>query len=532
MDSRQAADSSEPDLVASALKDRSSAQLWDFYERLVAKLESERAFVFAQIENLRVPVEDAHRVEWESKQRVVDICDLELQLEVAEKRLLDQQDELINVATATDKLRAEAPQWIAELDNLRSMLCPRVDGVRYASGVPPEKIGRFVPNLPKQDVVSVTHGSSSSSGKRAAEITADPQVQQGGPNTGPTLVEYLPHDREDATEEHLKELRQRLAEEQQGHAAAKETLRNLDQIEQEENELLLTSLRQNLARVKKHRSYMQERADEVMHWHTKLQMDHEDLQTKGRLEVQQLVSCNDALSQRLKAVSSYNQQEMAQAVLHGHKLKEKASLAFISEMLQAREDTAELHGRAEMAQSRSLRNIEGLERRLSFLQERYNGLANHRTAEFTALHKDIERLQHAVAQCEKLATQCVSASFHKTHRRIPGAPRTASRGPSAATFTPPRRTGRRSASASAEKSVVPVAEALEALALRPAVRRLRKVLEKCEQKLVEERSHYHAAGGGVSSGTAGAHGNTSRPNSAASNVDSVGAEPSLPPALQ
>merc|ERR1712232_994993 len=86
-------------------------------------------------------------------------------------------------------------------------------------------------------------------------------------------------------------------------------------------------------------------------------------------------------------------------------------MAYISGMLQAREGTSKLQRKADATQSRALRNIEGLERHLSALRERYTGLANHRTAEFASLRTDVEGLQHAVRQCEKLATRCVNLGF-------------------------------------------------------------------------------------------------------------------------
>merc|ERR1711988_1491528 len=159
------------------------------------------------------------------------------------------------------------------------------------------------------------------------------------------------------------------------------------------------------------------------------------------------------------------------------KLKEKASLAHIHGMLQSREQVSELEVKVENAQSRSLRNIQGLERRLTFLRERYDGLANHRTEELTALREDIVRLQHAVRQCEKLATHCVGAGFHGRHP----APSSANRHGNGA-----------------------AADALGALALGPAVRRLRKILERCEQTLNDERQHHQSAGAGRDAGeTAG-----------------------------
>jgi hypothetical protein len=56
-------------------------ELCGFYDKLVSKLEAERVLIFAQIESLRVSVEDAHRTEWERKARVGEIADLEGRLD-------------------------------------------------------------------------------------------------------------------------------------------------------------------------------------------------------------------------------------------------------------------------------------------------------------------------------------------------------------------------------------------------------------------------------------------------------------------
>merc|ERR1719271_1203483 len=113
------------------------------------------------------------------------------------------------------------------------MLCPRVDGVRYSAGALPEKIGRFVPNIPKQGAEPGT--SQDNEGSAGAQTPQSGQQQTNRTqSTGPTLVEYLPHDREEAIDEHLKDLRQRLDEERRGHTAAKQQLKNLRELEQEE----------------------------------------------------------------------------------------------------------------------------------------------------------------------------------------------------------------------------------------------------------------------------------------------------------
>mmetsp|Transcript_48873 Transcript_48873/g.85018 ORF Transcript_48873/g.85018 Transcript_48873/m.85018 type:complete len:141 (-) Transcript_48873:11-433(-) len=112
-------------------------ELWEFYERLITDSERGRVQIFEHIENLRLPVEDVHRVEWEKKQRLVEISDLELQLKDAERKLVSHQAELLRVTETNDNIRAQAPQWEADLEHARAILRPRVEGVRFSAEAQP-----------------------------------------------------------------------------------------------------------------------------------------------------------------------------------------------------------------------------------------------------------------------------------------------------------------------------------------------------------------------------------------------------------
>eukprot|EP00427_Karlodinium_veneficum_P031827 CAMPEP_0169195756 /NCGR_PEP_ID=MMETSP1016-20121227/7379_1 /TAXON_ID=342587 /ORGANISM="Karlodinium micrum, Strain CCMP2283" /LENGTH=452 /DNA_ID=CAMNT_0009272307 /DNA_START=114 /DNA_END=1468 /DNA_ORIENTATION=+ len=429
-----------------------SARLWEIYDKMIVKLEGERCFISAEIENLLVPVEDRHRVEWERKQRIAEIEDLSAQLQQVEQQLLNRQEELVQVAGENDRLRAQSSQWNEELERARAIMRPRVDAVHYSPGLQPEKIGRFVPALPNK----ATSKESS----------------------GPVLVEYLPCDRQEVTDEHFLELRRRLADEQQGHKIASETIQNLKLIEEEEHGLCLTALKQQLDRIKKHRCHIRERTDEVLQCHTRLKAENEGLRVRGSLEIQQLLDFNALLSKRLEVVVSQGTQEVSRAESQWGQMKCKADSAYLSGVMRAREDTGILHEQIDERQASNMRSIEGFERQLSALKKRYDAISNHRTTEVDALRVDIEGLRRAVRMCEKHAMQCLSSGFHRGGVAI-GMDELHDKRSS---VTP----------ASSQKKNCPSA-ALDAVALRPLVAKLRTIMERCEASLKEEESQLAAS---------------------------------------
>lgn len=442
-----------------------SPQLWNIYEQMIAKLEEERCFISAEIENLLVPVEDRHRVEWERKRRIAEIYSLTEKLKQVEQQLLSRQEELVRIAGENDRLRAQSAQWNEELERVHVTLRPRIDAVHYSPGCQPEKLGRFVP-------------AASTQAAPSASSTARGQAPSSVESSSPILVEYLPYDRRESTEEHLQKLRQRLANEQKGHKFAQETIQNLKLIEKEEHELCLTALRQQIDRIKTHRQHIRGRTDEVLQRHTHLKAENEGLKIGSTSEIQQLLDSNDVLSRRLEAVSSHGAQEILRAEEQSRQLKNKAACAYMTGVMRAREDAGALHKQIDEAQAQSLRSIEGFERQLTALKKRYDTISNHRTKEVNALRVDIEGLRRAVRMCEKHAMHCLSSGFHKggvvPELVLQHSEQSSGSSPNCQIENRP-------------------SAGLDALALRPLLAKLRTVMERCEVSLKEEQRHLNAS---------------------------------------
>mmetsp|Transcript_152852 Transcript_152852/g.281783 ORF Transcript_152852/g.281783 Transcript_152852/m.281783 type:complete len:508 (-) Transcript_152852:79-1602(-) len=431
-------------------------ELWEFYERLITDSERGRVQIFEHIENLRLPVEDVHRVEWEKKQRLVEISDLELQLKDAERKLVSHQAELLRVTETNDNIRAQAPQWEADLEHARAILRPRVEGVRFSAGAQPEKIGCFAP--------TVTSSAPRGLGKRDDSLGAGPEQVQRSPlaeirqpnsGPGPVIMEYVPNDREEVNNAHLKSLQERLQREREGHAAARDQLEELQRCEEEENALLLHMLQEQTKRAREQRDHIRLKTDEVMRWHVRLRQEDESLRNEGDKEMNNLRDSNNFLAQRLQSVSMQGHDAREKASQDRQQLNEKASWAHISGLLRARENAAMLHDEIDVAEEGALSKVDDLEKRLEALRARYDGLVRHRAAEIVQLRQDVQRLQHATRQCELIATRCLNL-------------------PTLSLFSSGR-LGRTSAGAATSN--------LEALALRPAVQRLRSILERCEAAL-------------------------------------------------
>lgn len=420
--------------------------LWQFYERLFADVERTRPRIFEQIENLRVPVEDAHCYEWEKRQRLIEISDLELNLKDAERRLVSHQADLLRVAEENDNKRAQAPGWEADLEHARAVLRPRVEGVRYSAGMQPEKLGRFVPNSPPN-------------------LTCD--SQPAGIGSGSVITEYVPNDREEVNNAYLQSLQERLKKEREGHAAAREQLEELQRIEEEEHFLLLKALQEQEDRARAQRDHIRLQVDEVMQWHMRLHLEDEALKVQGDEEMNKLRESNQFLAQRLQCMSMQGHSDREQALQERKQLNEKSSWAYLAGVLKARENAVSLHDQIDSAEESIVRKVDDLEKRLEALRARYDGLVRHRAVEMVQLRNDVQRLQRATRQCELIAARCLK----------PPGPSTQKKGSRSKTFN-----------ASVDVSGTSTAN-LEALALRPAVQRLRAILERCEAALQGEERH-------------------------------------------
>jgi len=439
------------------------SELWAYYERLVAKFEGERPCVYAKIDALRVPVEDAHREEWEARQRRSEIADLQDQVLLSESRLAERQEKLVRQANDNDQLRAQAPCWEADLEHVRSSTGARVEGVRFAPGAVPERVGGF-PGCAK---------ANSSSRAASAARGSSPS----GTGVGTVRVEYAPNDHESLRNNYVATLERRLVRERESHANAHQTLEELRKVEAHESELLLTTLRESVTRAKRNRGKVRVEADEVMRWHLKLQAEHATLNDNYPKEVAQLRECNEVLLRRVGELAAQRDEECTKAVQAARRREAVIAESNVSGALCAREDSTALQEEIETLELRSARRTRALSDQLQTLQTRYAHLEKDRASQLAALRSDVEGLMRATNQCEKLAARCVSADLA---------------GAIDATLAPGGGGG--ALPLPTRGCCCTPATPIEALALRPALARLRHALEQCEAAAGEEKQRMEEEG--------------------------------------
>lgn len=402
-----------------------ASALWDLFERLVAELQQGRQPLAEKIDALRVPCEDAHRTEWERRARDTEAEDIRQQLRTAEARLVAQQRKLGDALRERDGLAAQRPKWEADLAHALSTLGSRVEGVRFAAGARPEKLG------------VCTQASKSVAGAESCAATA--------------VVQHMPFSRGDAGESYLKALRERLARERKDHAEAKRALERHLSIEEAEHELLMGALSEQNARLQQRHGQVLEQANEAAGWHLRLSTEHETLKDRHATEVCQLQAVNEELARNLHDIALMQQAHTESAELRGRKLKDRASKSQVPNLQRAWNDAAKVRGQVEEVRDLGSRQVQELERCLGGLKHRYQGVVQHRAVELSALQKDILALQRATRQCEQLAVRCVGI-------------------------------GKADVSDGRHGPALKV----EALALRPAVAKLRRILESCKVVLADE----------------------------------------------
>ena len=76
-----------------------------------------------------------------------------------------------------------------------------------------------------------------------------------------------------------------------------------------------------------------------------------------------------------------------------------------------REEAAAARERLEAAEVHGARYVRSLEEQIATLRGRYEKLERHRATELAQLRKDVEDIQKATRECEKLAARCVAGDF-------------------------------------------------------------------------------------------------------------------------
>eukprot|EP00931_Biecheleriopsis_adriatica_P012069 TRINITY_DN113167_c0_g1_i1.p1 TRINITY_DN113167_c0_g1~~TRINITY_DN113167_c0_g1_i1.p1 ORF type:complete len:497 (+),score=139.32 TRINITY_DN113167_c0_g1_i1:123-1613(+) len=419
--------------------------------RLLAELEAERLLVQEPLEELRVPVEDAHRAGWECKKRIQEIADLKSQLVVVEDNLRRQQEVLLSLAREREALKAEVPAWEVDLQQLRAVARPRVEGLHFIPGHLPERIGGFTAALGAS-----SRGSSGSNSQRP----------------GPVVTEYLPTDREASVQQRLAGLRERVAVERESRGASRSALEDLMRVEAEEAQLLQQALREQLSRVRKRREKVRAQADNIVEHHLRLKEEVAGAEASAKSERLKLKETGDELTSKLAGTLVLRCEETHNMGKLAQQLQQRSARTHETGMLRAREDAAFLREQIEDEEDRSAQRIAVLEEQLLALRRRYKALEGSRVQELEALRLDIEGLQRATRQCEQLATRCVAWQQ--------GLPMSGSRGD--------RRLRSASCCSKCNCSCNSEDAKMEALALRPAVARLRKVLENCEHAVLMEEA--------------------------------------------
>lgn len=453
-------------------------ELWDFYARLVAKLEGERPQVLAAIEALRVPVEESHREEWERRARLAEVEDLKKQVQAAEWRLLERQESVLHHATENDGLRAQAPSWEADLDQVRASVQPRIESVHFRPGVLPERIGSFASCTTSAMPVCGGAGTAGGRGPSAGPHVAPRYAGRGGgPGGCPIHVQYLPGDREKGVERHLEAMKDLLEREREGRAASSKTFQELQRVEEEEGRLLTEALQDAIARAQSCREQMQGQADVVTRWHLRLQADHAALKESLPTEVTHLRECGASLAEHLRKNAAHHVVDVAQAAEHARlRDVERTQQTHVPGVMKVREQGAALQQQIRESQWHCSRRARVLQEQLVALRSRYESIEEQRGREMAALHEDVHSLQAAFTDCERLAARCVAADF------VPEG-LTLGPGGGGGAAPPPRR------------GCCMPASKLEALSLRPLVARLRDFLDRCEEALVEARGRQEELSG-------------------------------------
>jgi len=390
--------------------------LWDLCGRLISDLQQGRPPLAEKIDALRPPCEDAHRTEWERRARGTEVEDLRQQLAAAETRLATRQRKLGDALHERDGLAARRPGWEADLACALGL--GRAEGVRYAPGLRPEKLGLWA--------------------RGAAGAAA--------------RVQHMPFTRGDAGESYLGALGERLARERRERAEARRSLEHQLSVEEAEHDLWMDALREQSTRLHQRHAQASAHASEVEGWHLRLSAEHETLKGGHAAEVCRLQAANEVVAQTLHDTTFVRQAREESAESRGRKRKEKASQSQVpNSQVAARDEARILQGRVQEVRDLGLRQVQELERCLGGLQLRYQRVVHHRIEELAALQKDILALQRATRQCEQLAVRCVDM-------------------------------GRGDLSNGRHES----ARKVEALALRPAVAKLRWIWESCKVALGEE----------------------------------------------
>jgi len=317
--------------------------------RFLAELEEERRWLSEPLEELRVPVEDAHRADWEFKKRVQEIADLKAQLKVLEDQLRRHQEVLLRIADSNDMLKSEVPRWEVDLEQLRAVARPRVEGLSFAAGRLPEKVGGFVAAAPESQV----HGGTASS------------------SPGPIVTEYLPQDRQASLQRRLTARRERIDVERERRGAARDAFEELMRTEAEESQLLQDALKEQLTRVRMRREKVRAFADDIVERHLRLQKESFVAGEAAKQNVAKLKEAQQELSSKLSGHLIQRCTGADRVSDVGHQLRQQAANAHETGVLRAREDTSFLREQIEDEKERSSQRIIGLEDQLQALRRRY-----------------------------------------------------------------------------------------------------------------------------------------------------------------
>lgn len=447
-------------------------------QKLLGCLQSERAFLLEQIENLRVPVAEAHRAAWEKKARVAELAYVKTELDARERRLAERREELVRAACDNDALRVRVPFWEADRDAALALARPRLEELRWRRGVQPEKIGNF--GFTAECLGGGRRGSRTATvGARAgteetvqelacAEGGAGEPAVLAGPGAPTVIVDVTPlgcdAERELLHQEQTRGWEKKVMHERKENRAALQALETLDQTEEQESGMMLEAISQQLERVRSQRNAAKGQADWVMRLHLRLLADHREFVDSSSTETAMLNDQNSALEHQLMAVAVLREQEVTRAAVRADGLRARAAEAHESGIRATREDAALCQEQMEIVDEQSARHIGQLEARLTSLRERYRDLQEHRGAEVVALREDLASLRSATLWCERLAARCAASGL--------------------ATAQGLTRSG---ACGGVSSDNAQVSSPEEANELAPALVHLRQLLERCWASLGEER---------------------------------------------
>eukprot|EP00403_Amphidinium_massartii_P019000 CAMPEP_0178430548 /NCGR_PEP_ID=MMETSP0689_2-20121128/31377_1 /TAXON_ID=160604 /ORGANISM="Amphidinium massartii, Strain CS-259" /LENGTH=439 /DNA_ID=CAMNT_0020052409 /DNA_START=147 /DNA_END=1462 /DNA_ORIENTATION=- len=407
-------------------------------------VHKEREWVTKCIEGLRIPTAEAHKLEWEKRERSVEVQDLSTQLVHLQRMLAAEQDRMAELLREGELLQEQEPVLAGDLATLRGALGVRVEGVYYTEGSLPEKAATVCKSLPQ-----ASDGSSRS-------ITGFPIAADADGRAPPGWLEFHPHDFRSEVQGDLEALDARLATEQERRHAFAAELRTILRNQETEHELIKVVFQQHQRQTEEYRRQVHAKADEATAAYLQLQAQMDMQEKQHQQHKLQLEGNGQLLAEELERKSIQLRTDAEAALASGQAMMLKATNAHAAGIRRNHSLASGLQLELAEVDTMVSQRVQVLKHQLHSLRKRYHAVSGQRNNCQDALRGRIEGLQHATRQCESMTMRCVDTFLPKQPSKDREQPAHGSR-----------------------------ATKVEALALRPALRKLRRILDLCRKELAD-----------------------------------------------